>query len=72
MVLSDGYNFDYAEDCEISYVSKSGFEELKRQNGSAIISVCFDSVAIEDTYTLRLSEVLKFYFENHSDLDPMK
>lgn len=72
VVLSDSHSFDYAEDCEISYVSKAGFEELKRQNGSSIIGGYFDSVEIQDTYSIRLSEIIKFYFENKPDLDPMK
>ncbi len=72
VVLSDGYSFDYADDCEVSYVSRKGFDELKRQNGNNIIGGCFDSVEVEDIYSIRLSEVIKFYFENNPGLDPMK
>ena len=72
VVLSDGHSFDYAEDCEISYISKAGFDELKRQNGNNIVGGYFDSVEVEDTYTIRLSEIVKFYFEHNPHLDPMK
>ena len=72
VVLSDGYSFDYADDCEISYVSQKGQEALERQNGMNIVSGVFDVVDVEDTYTVRLSEVLKFYFDNHPDEDPMR
>jgi hypothetical protein len=72
VVLSDGYSFDYVDDCELSYVNKAGFAELKRQNGNNIVGGCFDSVEIENTYSVRLSEIIKFYFENNPNLDPMK
>ena len=72
VVLSDGYSFDYADDCEVSYVTRAGYEELKRQNGKDIVGGFFDSVEVEDIFSIRLSEIIKFYFEKNPNLDPMK
>ena len=72
VVLSDGFNFDYADDCEVTYISKSGYEALKLQNGKNISQGYFDVVDIEDLYSVRLSEVLKFYFDNNPKRDPMR
>tara|TARA_B100000700_G_C14918605_1_gene795934 strand:+ start:952 stop:1203 length:252 start_codon:yes stop_codon:yes gene_type:complete len=72
VVLSDGFNFDYAEDCEIAYITKKGYESLEQQNGRNIIQGYFDVVEVDDIHSVRLSEILKFYFENHPDLDPMR
>jgi len=72
VVLSDSFNFDYADDSEIAYISKSGYEALKQQNGSNITQGYFDVVDVKDLYTVRLSEVLKFYFDNNSHFNPMK
>ena len=72
VVLSDGFNFDYADDCEVAYITKAGRAALQQQNGSDIVQGYFDVVEVDDIHTLRLSEVLKFYFENHPELDPMR
>ncbi len=71
VVLSDGFNFDYADDCELTYITKAGRKALQQQNGSNIIQGFFDVVAVDDIHAVRLSEILKFYFKHHPKLNPM-
>ena len=76
IVLSDGFTFDDAYECDISYLSRRGEEEvLDVQNRGWTIgsgpAVHFDAADTDDMYTIPLREVLRFYFENNPDKDPM-
>jgi hypothetical protein len=77
VVLSDGSIFDDALDCEIGYLTRAGEEEvIQIQNrfwdptdgpGSH-----FNAADPSDVYSIPLREILRFYFENHPDKDPMR
>ena len=77
IVLSDGSTFDDALECEISYLSRNGDEEvIEVQNRSwasgDLPGTHFDSADPSDTYSIPLREILRFYFENHPNEDPMR
>ena len=77
IVLSDGSTFDDALECEVSYLSRTGDEEvIEVQNRSWVSGdlpgTHFDAADPSDIYTIPLREILRFYFENHPDEDPMR
>ena len=77
VVLSDGSIFDDALDCEVAYLSSRGKEEVieiqnrfwdpKEGPGSH-----FSAADPSDVYSIPLREILRFYFENHPNEDPMR
>ena len=77
IVLSDGSTFDDALECEISYLTRSGDEEvIEIQNRSwrsgDLPGTHFDSADPSDIYSIPLRTILRFYFENHPQEDPMR
>jgi hypothetical protein len=77
IVLSDGSTFDDALECEISYLSRNGDEEvIEVQNRSwasgDLPGTHFDSADPGDIYSIPLREILRFYFENNPNEDPMR
>lgn len=77
IVLSDGTVFDAAYECEISYMSRAAeYEILDVQNRgwnySSGPGMHFDAADPDDIYSIPLREILRFYFDNHPDEDPMR
>jgi len=77
VVLSDGSLFDDALECEIAYLNKAGDEEvLDIQNRGWNLGdgpgAHFDSAEPDQIYSIPLREIIRFYFDNHPDEDPMR
>jgi len=77
VVLSDGSVFDDALDCEISYLSRTGAEEvIEIQNRSWDYTdgpgSHFDATDPSEVYSIPLREILRFYFDNRPEQDPMR
>ena len=77
IVLSDGSTFDYAYECELSYMSRAASSEIldvqnRGWHESSGPGMHFDSAAPEDIYSIPLREIIRFYFENKGEEDPMR
>lgn len=77
IVLSDGYTFDDALECDVAYLSRRGEEEvLDVQNRGWSVGSGpgghFDAADTGDMYSIPLREIIRFYFENHPNEDPMR
>jgi len=77
IVLSDGSVFDDAYECEISYMSRAAESEiLDVQNRGWALGdgpgVHFDAAEPDEVYSIPLREIIRFYFDNHPDEDPMR
>ncbi len=77
IVLSDGSLFDDAFECEIAYMSRIAEDEVlitqnrgwKSGDGPA---AHFDAAEPDQIYSIPLREIIRFYFENHPEEDPMR
>lgn len=77
IVLSDGSTFDDALECEISYLSRTADKEvIEIQNrdwkSGDSPGTHFDSADPSEIYSISLRDILRFYFENHLNEDPMQ
>lgn len=77
VVLSDGSLFDDAFGCEIAYMSRNAeIKVLDVQNNGWEPShgpgVRFDAASLDEIYTITLRDIIRFYFDNHPDEDPMR
>lgn len=77
VVLSDGNIFDDAEDCEIAFLSLQAHDEvIVRQNRNRLPSAGpgyhFDSANPTEVFTIPLREIIRYYFENHPQENPLR
>lgn len=75
IVLSDGSIFDDALDCEIAYLTRLGEREVidnQNRGWQSGIGTHFDAVDPLEVYSIPLLEIIRYYFDNHPEKDPMK
>jgi len=77
VVLSDGSLFDDALECEIAYMSKAAEEEVLDHQNRGWSSGDgpgghFDAAEPDQVYTISLREIIRFYFDNNPEEDPMR
>jgi len=77
IVLADGFTFDDALECDIAYLSRRGEEEVldvqnRGWNPGDAPGGHFDAADPGEIYAIPLREILRYYFENHPNEDPMR